>query len=291
MNRPFVIALPILFSLIAMSQNVAPPLSICISASASGTIYTCSTASATLAYQTGAIASWTPDTTNTGTTPTLNLGPGAKTVVSSSGGALTASQLVASTPYLVIYDGTNLRLVAPIAGVATGPYLMQLEMPVCSEEISNSTSIASGVTASNVGSLFGNGDGSCFYNLSTNGANYTVWHRWIPSTWDGSTLSFVQVWMQNQGTGSGNIQWSLSTYCANPLIPSSPTYNTAQLVTTAVPVATNSLTTTTWSSLTTTGCVAGSQLYIKVANIASGSGGTTYTGTPSVITGILSIKQ
>lgn len=281
----------LILSALGWGQNATSPVAICVSASASGTAYTCSTANTLLAYQTGSLASWTPDTTNTGTTPTLNLGPGAKTLVTSAGGALTISQIIASTPYLVVYDGTNLRLTAPIAGVASGPFLQQLEMPVCSEEISNSTSMASGVTASNVGSLFGNGDGSCFYNLSTNGLNYTVWHRWIPSTWDGSTLSFVQIWMQNQGVGTGNIQWSLSTYCANPLIPASPVYNAAQLVTTAVPVAVNSLATTTWSSLTLTGCAAGSQLYVKVANIASGSGGTTYTGTPSVLSGVLSIKQ
>jgi hypothetical protein len=49
---------------------------------------------------------------NTSTTPTIDFGPGAKTIVGRDGDALEAGELAGNGYFSVRYDGTNLRLCA-----------------------------------------------------------------------------------------------------------------------------------------------------------------------------------
>jgi hypothetical protein len=70
---------------------------------------------ALIEYTTRMLIVWHQSITNTSTTPTINIsGLGAKTIVSVSGGALAAGDLVANRVYVGVYDGTagNVQLVA-----------------------------------------------------------------------------------------------------------------------------------------------------------------------------------
>ena len=76
--------------------------------------YTLTPATALIGYSTKMLIEFTPTATNTTTTPTLNIsGLGAKTIVSVANAALLTGDLVAGTPVLATYDGTNVRLLGP----------------------------------------------------------------------------------------------------------------------------------------------------------------------------------
>ena len=86
----------------------------CADASGSTTAYTCPVPSPVpTAYATGQIIAFKPQTTNSSTTPTLNVaGLGVKNLVSSTGTVLTSAQLAAGTTYIFEYDGASLRLIS-----------------------------------------------------------------------------------------------------------------------------------------------------------------------------------
>ncbi len=86
------------------------PTSLCNSASGSGSAYTCFPAVVSK-YVKNSQVIWVPDVTSTVISPTLNLGPGPKTVTSASGTPLVAGSITGNTPYSVLYDGVTLRLI------------------------------------------------------------------------------------------------------------------------------------------------------------------------------------
>ncbi len=122
---------PILFSIAAaalalasfsaLAQTGAPdtltgkPTVVCESASASTTAYTCPVA-LVASYLTTLVVNWVPDRANSTTTPTLDLGPGAKTIVDANGIALAVNSIVVGTRYRLTYDGVNLRILNRITG-------------------------------------------------------------------------------------------------------------------------------------------------------------------------------
>jgi hypothetical protein len=72
---------------------------------------TCSLSFTPGSYTTGMVLNLKVATTNTSTTPTINVNSlGAKTLVTSANAALTASQLVVGQHYRAVYDGTNFRV-------------------------------------------------------------------------------------------------------------------------------------------------------------------------------------
>ena len=81
----------------------------CKDATGSTTAYTCPSPSPVPgSYATGALVTFVPQTTNTGTTPTLNVaGLGAKTIKATAATAIAIGALVAGSPYLLEYDGTQ----------------------------------------------------------------------------------------------------------------------------------------------------------------------------------------
>lgn len=104
----------------AAAQNAAVPLGICASASGSSTTYTCNPPPLR-AYLKGESVSWTPDTTNSTTTPTLDLGPGPKNLMTVDGNPITANSLLANSIYLVAFDGVNIRIISgPNTYIAPG---------------------------------------------------------------------------------------------------------------------------------------------------------------------------
>ena len=95
----------------------------CPDASGSTTAYTCpiSNPQATQ-YATGMLVAFKPQTTNTTTTPTLNVAAlGVKNLVAATGGAasITVGQLIGGTTYLLEYDGASLRLLTAGATATT----------------------------------------------------------------------------------------------------------------------------------------------------------------------------
>lgn len=105
--------LAILFlSSLAYAQNVAAPLGLCPSPTGSlGAAYTCP-APVLFTYFGNLSVSWTPDTNNTTTAPTLNLGPGPKTLKDVNGNTLTMGAITGGGVYIVAYDGTNIRILS-----------------------------------------------------------------------------------------------------------------------------------------------------------------------------------
>jgi hypothetical protein len=96
----------------------------CPDATGSTTVYTCPTPSPVPpTYSTGTLIAFTPQTTNTTTSPTLNVAAlGAENLVDATGVAasLTIGQLVGGSTYLFEYDGTVLRLAGGGSGGGTG---------------------------------------------------------------------------------------------------------------------------------------------------------------------------
>jgi hypothetical protein len=119
---------------LSFAQNVATPVFICLSASASATVYTC-TPSPLAAFPAGVpvSANWIPDVTNTTTTPTLNLGPGAKPLKDAAGNNPKVGAIVANAIYTVVIEagGTNLR----VLGGPLAPVVQQTTMALTSAQI------------------------------------------------------------------------------------------------------------------------------------------------------------
>lgn len=81
----------------------------CKDATGSTTVYTCPTPTPVPgSYATGALVTFVPQATNTTTGPTLNVaGLGAKNIKASASTALAVGALIAGTPYMLEYDGTQ----------------------------------------------------------------------------------------------------------------------------------------------------------------------------------------
>lgn len=81
----------------------------CADATGSTTVYTCPTPTPVpISYVAGMLLALTPQTTNSGTTPTVNVaGLGAKNLKGSDGNNLAASALTGGTAYLFNYNGTS----------------------------------------------------------------------------------------------------------------------------------------------------------------------------------------
>jgi len=122
-----------------------------------------------------------------------------------------------------------------------------------------------------------NGDEGCIVALSANGATL-MWEHWIPSSWDGNTVTAKLLW-KNAG-GSGNVQWDFNAVCiASGSALGSTSYHT---VSTTVPVIAGNLLNTTTVNLDMTGCSPDSLLRIQLVSYGSGMGGTTYSGNPEL---------
>jgi len=102
------------------ASTVGPALS-CVSASASGTAYTCAPSPAVSSCPTGMIIDWTPDVTN-GATPTLAVGScSAAAIQTNEGNAPTAGLLAAGVPINTVwFDGTHWRLPVSVSQGANG---------------------------------------------------------------------------------------------------------------------------------------------------------------------------
>lgn len=113
--------------------------------------YTLTPANALVAYSSKMLIEFTPIATNLTTTPTLNISAlGAKTIKSVSNAALLAGDLVLGTPTVLIYDGTNVRLIGP-----TKNYVDQLVLsgvlPAQSLGFMRSDGAAAGFTQTHTG--------------------------------------------------------------------------------------------------------------------------------------------
>jgi hypothetical protein len=105
--------LALLLSFTAYAQNVSAPVFICTSASVSSIAYTCSPAPfSTYATAKNIPVSWTPDVSNTTTTPTLNLGAGPLNLKDVNGNPVLIGAAVAASVYIVAYDGINIRILS-----------------------------------------------------------------------------------------------------------------------------------------------------------------------------------
>jgi hypothetical protein len=129
---------------------------------------------------------------------------------------------------------------------------------------------------------------TCVVDLASSGGKYLIFEHWIPSTWDSGTINVSLLWTQNAG-GSGNVQWDIGTACFGPGASIFwPTYNNTAVTGAAPPSNTLAILTT---NISTTGCTTNSLMYIKIANHATGTGGTTFTGDVAALLLDLSIVE
>jgi hypothetical protein len=109
-----------------------------------------------------------------------------------------------------------------------------------------------------------------------NGSDLTAQqHLKLPSDWV-TGIDINLYW--HSTTTAGNVVWSVSTACNAAGATGDPTFNAANTVTSTTAGTANQFTLATIASLTTTGCVAGSDFYLKVERNA-GAGGDNMAGT------------
>lgn len=188
-------------------------------------------------------------------------------------------------------QGNAVTCIATGGGGGTGPFRQQISYPLCSKQTGTGTSASNGVTT-NSSVLAGGGDATCLVNLPAAGGSSVVIHHWLPPSWDASSITATLVWTQGAGGTGSNVEMSFQTYCATNATSTSPSYNSPQVVTVARP--SGGVLTTSSMSLTLTGCsvsAVGQILYVKVANTAVGTGGTTFTGDPNALIVNLSVVQ
>jgi hypothetical protein len=105
-------------------------------------------------------------------------------------------------------------------------------------------------------------------------ANTTAqWEYRLPSDWSGN-LDITIDWLVTASGGSNAVKWTVATACSAPAATYDTAFNTAQTITTNVG-ANNSITESTQTALTTTGCSAGNILHLKIGRDTT----DTFTGT------------
>lgn len=190
----------------AIQTNTNPQ--ICISASASGTVYTASCAISLSAYSTKQNLFWYADTTNSSTTPTLNIDTlGAKTLVKGNGTALANGDIVSGSMYRIWYDGTHIRVVeAGIAG-AVGVYAASLGN-------TGTISLTGSNTIWSVSSVPAMASGACRsleFTILNNSGTFSSGSQ-INLLVDGTSV----VPLTNSGGTGGEYEWMRYLYCNNP---------------------------------------------------------------------------
>jgi hypothetical protein len=162
-----------LFVAASLAQNASSPLGVCRSASASPTAYTCP-APPLSTYLGDLSVSWTPDATNTTQTPTLNLGPGPKSLKDAAGSAPLIGSLIAGGVYIVAYDGTNIRVVS---GPGVNPTMTnyQQSIPTICYDTNDTHTSSFACSRTPTGALLTGGSTILFrFAASTNGLNPCV---------------------------------------------------------------------------------------------------------------------
>lgn len=101
-----------------VSASVLPVT--CVSSGGSGTAYTCTASQAITTCTTGMQVRWTADVANTGTTPTLNVGCGVKSIKTQENAAPSVGLIGAASVNTLSYDGTAWRLPVIVASTAGG---------------------------------------------------------------------------------------------------------------------------------------------------------------------------
>lgn len=101
------------------------------------------------------------------------------------------------------------------------------------------------------------------------------YHLKLPSDWS-STIDLNLYWFATPIAGA--VTWSVSTACNAAAATGDPAFNAANTVTTTVAGTTLQYNLSTITGLTTTGCAAGTEFYLKVERNA-GAGGDTMAGT------------
>lgn len=108
----------------------------------------------------------------------------------------------------------------------------------------------------------------------------------LPLNWTGSVNLAFRVF--NSQGGSGNVVYDIATACLAAGSSMTPSYNTAQTVTQAVP-ASNQLGDVSQAALTTTGCVSGSILYVDIQR--NNGGGDTYADQLNFVEALLTVSH
>ena len=104
----------------------------CVSASASTTTYTCTVPQPLITYNGAFVSvSWVPDRNNSNANPTLDLGPGPKTLKDAAGQPLLIPAVIAGSQYIVAYDGTNIRVVSGPGAIPTMGQYQQSSPLLC----------------------------------------------------------------------------------------------------------------------------------------------------------------
>lgn len=177
------------------------------------------------------------------------------------------------------------------SGGGSGPFLQQYSYPFTTRDDKFFTcNLASGIYS--VYTVAYNITDGCALDLASAGGQYVVVDHTLASTWNGSAIN-VQLYWYNASGGTGNVEWDVSAFCANAANGITATYSTPVATTLAVPTYLSVKISTLSVGLTGSGCAASvpALLKIKIANKASGSGGTTYTSNIDVFAATVSIVQ
>jgi hypothetical protein len=128
----------------------------------------------------------------------------------------------------------------------------------------------------------GSSTATCFGTTTTQGAEDFVdaattggsVHFRLPAGWTGN-VDATLAWFANAASANA-VRWSIATGCVadSGAISTGPSYNTASAANSAYIGTANQRQTTTLSGLSTTGCAAGSTLYIQVQRIGADAGDT-----------------
>lgn len=196
-----------------------PPFFVCLSHSASSTTYTCNPAPLASFVVIPVSVSWTPDVTNTTTTPTLDLGPGPKPLKDVNGNDVLVGAIVAGpgSVYIVAIEvgGSNIRILSGPVIVPSTRDIQQSKPTIC-YDANGAHSVDFQCIRTPAGAPLSRGSTVLFsFEGSTNGANATLD---VEGT-GGAQISFSNGspipagWLA--GDGSGTTNYYLLTFDAD----------------------------------------------------------------------------
>lgn len=112
----------------------------------------------------------------------------------------------------------------------------------------------------------------------------------LPANWDGTAPSLSFTWYQGDGGGGANVsRFKFATVCRSSGTSNASSYNADQIVDSVSPAATATLTTGILSSMTTTGCSAGQDMFVRVWR--DNSVGSNYAGNANMINTVFTYKH
>jgi hypothetical protein len=249
----------------------------CASSDGSDT-YTCALTPTLTSYTTGACFLLNVTTNNTGAA-TCNidtLGAKALKIISAGAKADPADNRIDADDLIKIcYDGTDFILQTSEGGGASTT-TWEKDSSSCASGNGGVQHIGAGFHWSAGGATIasvGDNENVCYLQLDDGADEYIYFETKLPSNWDSSSTIDVLIVWQNGGADN-NMVWDLDVACWGDGDSFTPSLTDETDQTTGVGASPDLRHTTTFSSITKTGCLAGDNLKMQITRVGTDGGDT-----------------